>query len=76
MSKHQRRNNDMVTCFKKVQYHSLVDATAQAVRDRKKHGTDSRPYSCPVCGLWHLTTRPAQPKRTSAAHPDSKAERP
>jgi hypothetical protein len=46
----------------KRKYHSQYDAIMAAAN--KPWWNRMRPYLCPHCGFWHLTS---QPKRTGAA---------
>lgn len=53
-----------VQCRAKQVWRTEQQATNAMVRLRKamdrygKTFTPVRPYRCPVCGLWHLTSRP------------------
>jgi rubrerythrin len=53
--------------------HKLVFRSAAAARNaeilrlsrsrREFHGVKGRPYHCPVCGYWHLTTKQQEDRR-------------
>ncbi|HLP07689.1 MAG TPA: hypothetical protein VK178_05955 [Opitutaceae bacterium] len=51
------------TCRHKVAYRSPAAArNAEILRlsrlPRELHGAKGRPYACPICGKYHLTTKP------------------
>lgn len=52
----------------KIAYCSQDDALAAARRIGRRSGHDYRPYQCPTCRFWHLTTRPWR-KRLAALNP-------
>jgi hypothetical protein len=46
---------------KMIAVHSRREAKAKARVVSRKYGASYKPYRCPVCGLFHLTTsRPAE----------------
>lgn len=47
----------------KKKYRTQLQALSVALRHSRKFGTAFRPYRCPGCGFWHLTTKPlAEPQ--------------
>lgn len=47
-------------CFGKSGFYSEVDANRKAARIVADGGPPMRAYSCPMCGLWHLTRNGAR----------------
>jgi hypothetical protein len=47
------------TCADKVRYDSKAMAKLRARRLHSRGREKSRPYRCPACGMWHLTSTSA-----------------
>jgi hypothetical protein len=44
-------------CCWKIGWASAGEARYQAARSARSRGEQLRPYTCPACGQWHLTSR-------------------
>ena len=57
------RDEAQKMCFSKKGYHTAAFAGRVAATIRKHSARDVPPlriYECPVCGMWHLTSKDAK----------------
>lgn len=57
-------------CESKIGYSNMIVAFCAAGRLSVIHGNEQRPYQCPLCRKWHLTTKP---KREDAVKAEAEA---
>lgn len=53
----------------KYAYPTFAAAAHAALVSSRRRGVALRPYTCPDCGTWHLTKRPANPVVATVIHP-------
>jgi len=50
-------DNKKKTCIDKKAYITELEALHWAIHDSRKYGGSMKPYKCPYCGRYHLTSQ-------------------
>lgn len=54
--KELNRIKEMKSCHKKLKFKTELDAVERALLYWNQNRFVNKPYECPECGKWHLTT--------------------